>query len=145
MEKLMPAMNSGRNISLNIRVSNAVHDSPKDLLDGLASVMRDTAGASSPERSDQVVLPNTIRFPYSRHSSYSELCDFLNVFKPRDVWPCTVDREKWLRNCQFFFTWREYFVSGRADTDMFDSSQPQPSNPCLENIVRARSSRMTWR
>lgn len=37
----------------------------------------------------------TIRFPYSRHSSYSELCELVAAFKPRDVFPCTVDEATW--------------------------------------------------
>jgi hypothetical protein len=37
----------------------------------------------------------TIRFPYSRHSSYSELCELVAAFKPKDVFPCTVDEERW--------------------------------------------------
>ncbi|KAF2627553.1 hypothetical protein BU25DRAFT_392709 [Macroventuria anomochaeta] len=37
----------------------------------------------------------TIRFPYSRHSSYSELCELIAAFKPRDVFPCTVDEATW--------------------------------------------------
>ena len=37
----------------------------------------------------------TIRFPYSRHSSYSELCELVAAFKPRDVFPCTVDEITW--------------------------------------------------
>ncbi|KAF9691930.1 hypothetical protein EKO04_010000 [Ascochyta lentis] len=37
----------------------------------------------------------TIRFPYSRHSSYSELCELVAALKPRDVFPCTVDEATW--------------------------------------------------
>lgn len=37
----------------------------------------------------------TIRFPYSRHSSYSELCELVAAFRPRDVFPCTVDEATW--------------------------------------------------
>lgn len=40
-------------------------------------------------------LDRTIRFPYSRHSSYKELCDFVAVFKPRDIYPCTVEEQAW--------------------------------------------------
>ncbi|KAF3480669.1 uncharacterized protein GIQ15_06016 [Arthroderma uncinatum] len=40
-------------------------------------------------------LPNTIRFPYSRHSCYSELCQLVAAFKPEDVYPCTVDSNSW--------------------------------------------------
>lgn len=40
-------------------------------------------------------LPRTITFPYSRHASYSELCDLISAFKPQDIWPCTVDEDGW--------------------------------------------------
>jgi len=33
--------------------------------------------------------------PYSRHSSYDELCDLVKAFLPIDVYPCTVDEENW--------------------------------------------------
>ncbi|KAJ0422295.1 hypothetical protein BJY00DRAFT_300406 [Aspergillus carlsbadensis] len=35
------------------------------------------------------------RFPYSRHSSYAELCELIAAFKPRDIYPCTVDPSEW--------------------------------------------------
>lgn len=34
-------------------------------------------------------------FPYSRHSSYAELCTLVGAFKPKDIYPCTVDTERW--------------------------------------------------
>lgn len=40
-------------------------------------------------------LPKTITFPYSRHSSYSELCSLVRAFRPRDIYPCTVDPITW--------------------------------------------------
>jgi hypothetical protein len=40
-------------------------------------------------------LPKVITFPYSRHSSYDELCDLVRIFMPKDVYPCTVDEENW--------------------------------------------------
>ncbi|KAJ5929018.1 hypothetical protein N7454_006866 [Penicillium verhagenii] len=43
-------------------------------------------------------LPNTIRFPYSRHSSYSELCALIAAFRPKDIHPCTVDPSSWSEN-----------------------------------------------
>lgn len=42
-------------------------------------------------------LPRVIRFPYARHSSYQELCHFVDAFKPLDVWPCTEDAQHWWR------------------------------------------------
>ncbi|KAK0641007.1 beta-lactamase-like protein [Cercophora newfieldiana] len=45
---------------------------------------------------DDQALPTVITFPYSRHSSYHELCHLLEALKPRDVWPCTVDVRDWL-------------------------------------------------
>lgn len=46
-------------------------------------------------------LPKTITFPYSRHSSYPELCDLVKIFKPLDVWPCTVNISEWLREGKY--------------------------------------------
>ncbi|KAI8965373.1 Metallo-hydrolase/oxidoreductase [Daldinia sp. FL1419] len=40
-------------------------------------------------------LPNEITFPYARHSSLPELRHFVETFKPRDIWPCTVDLKHW--------------------------------------------------
>jgi hypothetical protein len=37
----------------------------------------------------------TKTFPYSRHSSYTELCHLIEAFKPKDIWPCTVDKANW--------------------------------------------------
>ncbi|KAI9837057.1 MAG: hypothetical protein M1819_000706 [Sarea resinae] len=48
-----------------------------------------------PSRGDRLKLPRTITFPYSRHSSYEELCLLVEAFHPKDIYPCTVDREKW--------------------------------------------------
>lgn len=38
---------------------------------------------------------DTMHFPFSRHSSYSELCCLVETFKPRDIYPCTVDEQTW--------------------------------------------------
>ncbi|KAI9705946.1 MAG: Protein artemis [Candelina mexicana] len=50
---------------------------------------RTSSGALSDE------LPRTITFPYSRHSSYEELCLLVKAFKPKDLYPCTTDEERW--------------------------------------------------
>jgi DNA cross-link repair 1C protein len=44
------------------------------------------------------ILPKEINFPYSRHSSYPELCHLVSAFKPKDVWPCTVNIAGWLKD-----------------------------------------------
>ncbi|PVH94753.1 hypothetical protein DM02DRAFT_675983 [Periconia macrospinosa] len=53
-----------------------------------------TSHVSKPN--DSTTQPhNSIHFPYSRHSSYSELCALVEAFKPKDIFPCTVDETKW--------------------------------------------------
>ncbi|KAI5283312.1 hypothetical protein KEM54_002241, partial [Ascosphaera aggregata] len=59
----------------------------KNMLDGL----RNTDYSDKP----QCTFPDLIKFPFSRHSSYSELCDLVRAFRPRDVIPCTVHEEEW--------------------------------------------------
>ncbi|KAI9794035.1 MAG: hypothetical protein M1816_006660 [Peltula sp. TS41687] len=44
-------------------------------------------------RSSRKELPRTLTFPYSRHSSYQELCHLVEAFRPKDVYPCVVDQE----------------------------------------------------
>lgn len=67
-----------------------------------ASSRADSAGMSTTAvEEDQhgiANMPKTIRFPFSRHSSYPELCAFVDAFQPKDVWPCTVDPNEWIRN-----------------------------------------------
>jgi hypothetical protein len=56
----------------------------------LATVERlESQGKSSDE------LPKIITFPYSRHASYDELCDLVKAFQPLDVYPCTVNEQRW--------------------------------------------------
>ena len=51
--------------------------------------------SASDEKAQDPALPRVITFPYSRHSSYAELCDLVRIFKPKDVYPCTVDQDTW--------------------------------------------------
>ncbi|CAZ85128.1 unnamed protein product [Tuber melanosporum] len=41
------------------------------------------------------ILPNVITFPFSRHSSYSELRGLVSAFRPRDIYPCVVNEAAW--------------------------------------------------
>lgn len=69
-----------------------------EILKALAQSVRErssnrTESIESQESSNE--LPRVITFPYSRHSSYDELCDLVKAFSPRDVYPCTVDEQYW--------------------------------------------------
>jgi len=48
------------------------------------------------EGAENAPLSKVITFPYSRHSSYRELCELVRIFKPKDVYPCTVDEDHWV-------------------------------------------------
>jgi DNA cross-link repair 1C protein len=52
-------------------------------------------GTSGNEGEVSKQLPRIITFPYSRHSSLHELQDLVKIFRPKDVYPCTVDENKW--------------------------------------------------
>lgn len=68
-----------------------------------AIAQKSAAGTTSArsQHPDAESLPRNITFPYSRHSSYPELCHLVDAFKPKDVWPCTVNVEEWLRDGEF--------------------------------------------
>jgi len=97
---LMGIITSGRKISLDLERS--VFDLNNET--GLKNALKAIASKSQPQSDAKqpvdgrslVALPRVITFPYSRHSSYPELCHLVDVFKPKDVWPCTVDVTEWL-------------------------------------------------
>ncbi|KAF2100991.1 hypothetical protein NA57DRAFT_74586 [Rhizodiscina lignyota] len=66
-----------------------------DILRSVATVSAVNNGNSELEEVTTNALPRTITFPYSRHSSYSELRELVAAFKPRDIYPCTVDEMSW--------------------------------------------------
>ncbi|PHH60969.1 hypothetical protein CDD81_984 [Ophiocordyceps australis] len=82
------ALSSGRNLLLSIDPLSL--DSSH--VDAAPTPMSTLLPATNP-----APLPSIIKFPYSRHSSYPELCAFVQAFKPRDVWPCTANPQQWAR------------------------------------------------
>jgi hypothetical protein len=80
-------------LDLDMQLQKHIHDTQDDVsLETLVSILSSNALQDS-----GMELPSnkTIRFPYSRHSSYSELRGFVRAFSPRDVFPCTVDDVHW--------------------------------------------------
>lgn len=63
----------------------------------LISEKRDWKGRKLLEDQARGTAPQqrTIRFPYSRHSSYDEQRHLVSVFRPKDVYACTVDVQGW--------------------------------------------------
>jgi len=69
--------------------------SPHDLIKAIEKAASEKRNVGAGEMTGDGALPKTITFPYSRHSSYPELCDLVRIFKPKDVYQCTVDEETW--------------------------------------------------
>jgi hypothetical protein len=44
------------------------------------------------------LLPTWITFPYSRHSSFGELRNFVGAFRPADIHQCVVEEADWTEN-----------------------------------------------
>ena len=91
---LQEALKEGNGtIDLDMDLPNMGQGKEVDMsLENLASVLSSHVTKSQEK---DVQLKKTIRFPYSRHSSFSELCDLVDAFKPKDVFPCTVDEKRW--------------------------------------------------
>lgn len=71
----------------------------KDLGESLLRKLARKSSEAPKEKGDTVLqnvdLPKVIKFPYSRHSSYPELRHLVEIFNPKDVYPCTVDKKNW--------------------------------------------------
>ena len=68
----------------------------KALVPLLVKHARQTKGNSTVDQTEvDAGLPKQIKFPCSRHSSYEELCLLIDAFKPKSIYPCTVDEPKW--------------------------------------------------
>ncbi|PKK49354.1 hypothetical protein CI102_6151 [Trichoderma harzianum] len=99
---LTNALASGRDLQLNMSLSSAEDAHSTDLQRAMFSIINSQLMAipsrTKVEQCSETNLPNVIRFPYSRHSSYAELCNLVSAFKPRDIWPCTFHLETWQNN-----------------------------------------------
>ncbi|KAM0276060.1 hypothetical protein ACHAQH_007146 [Verticillium albo-atrum] len=93
---------NGRNISLDIDMTCFGDKNEADILNVLNLIAKARDHHLDEGETDMVgtdgELPKMIRFPYSRHSSFPELCHLVKTFQPRDVWPCTVDPVAWVRD-----------------------------------------------
>ncbi|KAH7129977.1 artemis protein [Dactylonectria estremocensis] len=97
---LTQAISTGRSIHLNQDISSI--EGEQSVQKAVAQIIKMAMATSKQQISEdnqpeQVDLPKIIRFPYSRHSSYSELCQLVDAFQPKDVWPCTVNPVEWLK------------------------------------------------
>ncbi|KAK4232522.1 beta-lactamase-like protein [Podospora fimiseda] len=97
---LLSTMASGRKIPLDMERSEFGEKNETKLSNGLQAIVNQLQSRTKPSlaESPREVLPTTITFPYSRHASFPELCNLVDAFKPKDVWPCTVDVRRWLHD-----------------------------------------------
>lgn len=108
--ELRRSYRSGRNISLNLDILDFPEDQQITVRDAVTSIAERaksllTSKATS-EPDQQKTLPDRISFPYARHSSLPELREFVRLFKPRGIWPCTVEPALWHKNG---ITMRKFF------------------------------------
>ncbi|PTB65522.1 hypothetical protein BBK36DRAFT_1201930 [Trichoderma citrinoviride] len=136
---LTDALASGRNLPLNINISSCEDAHSTDLRQAILSVAstnsrsRAISSLNFTEGGNGSSLPNIIRFPYSRHSSYAELCHLVEAFRPSDVWPCTFHLDVWQsRGMSVESLFGKYCSSNRFAHDMRINSL------AMQGIRRAR-------
>jgi hypothetical protein len=92
---LLTGLQSSRKV-LVLKDAEVDFDEDKLSLEELIKILTTSvARQRATEDAESIHLPKVITFPYSRHSSYAELRDLVKVFKPMDVYPCTVNKETW--------------------------------------------------
>lgn len=78
------------------------------------------------------LLPLEIKLLFSRHSSYSEVKDFLSMFKPRQVFPCFYSQKVW----QGGFTMARVFGELCSDNEFnFDKNMSLEYSLPLKEIL----------
>ncbi|UZP41142.1 hypothetical protein NXS19_008958 [Fusarium pseudograminearum] len=95
-EGLEQLVSTGRNIPLDWDVDTLSTNSAKEVIAILVQKLRKYSKTQKSVHEE--ALPKTIYFPYSRHSSLPELRHFVDAFRPKDIWPCTINTSEWLRN-----------------------------------------------
>lgn len=96
---LTQATASGRKVPLDLDMTKFGENGELDFAKAVQAIAKKAQISDSQvsgDVSNAAVLPSLITFPYSRHSSYSELCHLLKALNPKDVWPCTVHLQEWL-------------------------------------------------
>jgi hypothetical protein len=129
-------------IDLNRQLQKACIDSQDGLsLRVLVSVLSSSASkfATTDEPRNR-----TIRFPYSRHSSYSELCELVAAFRPNDVFPCTVDEAHWSPDLSIQNLFGEYCSARtfRHDDEMvapYEARMRQRDDKCNQESQHTQS------
>ncbi|PHH58403.1 hypothetical protein CDD82_3081 [Ophiocordyceps australis] len=113
-------------------VVNDLSDAGLEQKGDLASLTSPSFSSSQPTNQQHHGLPLVIRFPFSRHSSYPELCAFVDAFKPRDIWPCTANLEQWARQGISISSLFAPYSSGThfAHDALIPSLAPFSSPPC---------------
>lgn len=74
-------------------------------------------------------------FPYSRHSSYTELCHLIDAFKPADIFPCTVEHKTWTAANSMSFLFGHLYdglCKFSHDQVMFERTDMNPSDASQE-------------
>ena len=94
-EGLDQLVSTGRNIPLDWDLDTLGTHSADEII--VMLIQRLSKGSKNQKPIHGDTLPKTIFFPYSRHSSLPELCHFVDAFRPKDVWPCTVSPIEWLK------------------------------------------------
>lgn len=109
LKLLQHALSTGNGtVGFDLQLQKESQVSDEDLsLQKLVAALSSNALAKQNENAEQP-RNKTIRFPYSRHSSYSELCELVAAFKPRDVFPCTVDEVNWTPDLSMQALFGEY-------------------------------------
>jgi hypothetical protein len=101
LASIMKTVSTGRSLHLDLGISEFSDDFAASMQSALKALTGWKAKLDHTINADTVnepSLPKSIRFPYSRHSSYAELCHFVETFSPLDVWPCTEDSQHWYQH-----------------------------------------------
>ena len=143
-DSLREALQNGDGtIDLDMDLIDSGQDQEADLsLKNIASIL---SSHITKKKGTDLQHSRTIRFPYSRHSSFNELCYLVDAFNPKDVVPCTVDEMKWDPELSMRFLFGP-FCSGddfRHDKEMMEIYEARLEQESLERRAQDDSQHET--
>ncbi|KAH0290366.1 hypothetical protein KCU62_g3571, partial [Aureobasidium sp. EXF-3399] len=104
----------------------------------IPALTRLITGKANQEAENRVKKQRQITFPFSRHSSYLELRELVQALRPKDIYPCTVDRYTYTSDISM-----EMLFGDLCSANIFQADKELHAELGIKNVDADESQRST--